>query len=708
MSQGKLRPVHLQRKAYVYVRQSSTIQMIEHAESKKRQYALVERAVALGWPREAVEVVDEDQGKSGASTEGRPGFLRLVDAVAHGEVGAIFALEVSRLARSSVDWQRLLALCAVAQVVVVDESTLYDPADGDDKLLLDLKGTMSEAELHWLGLRMVGARQSKARRGELHIRVPTGYVWTERGLELDPDEAVQRAMRLVFERFRVEPSACAVVRWMNERGLAFPTRRPASEGGEVEWKKLGVTRLTEILHNPIYAGAYAYGRRPKSKALVRGEIHRVRAAGRTPEEWTVCKRDAHPGYIDWEAFLSNQEKLRQNLVRSHEASPGAPREGRALLAGLLLCGRCGRRMRTSYGRRGQPHWYYFCPGTRDQSGRSLCWMTCGEPLDAALEELFLKTLVPDELDLSLAVEREVGAQAQDLQKQWHARLEQARYEARRAERRYKAVEPENRVVARTLERQWEERLRELEEVERRYAEARRSRHVDLSEQERQRIRELAKDLPAVWRASTTRAADKKAMLRLVVESIALTPVDVPKRSIHVQVQWQGGAVTRLEVPRPTEREKLGTPDAVVERIRTMAAQGLRDEDMAEQLNAEGMRTAAGCRWTLLAVRWVRYHHDIVLVAPDAPRTWPLPERHPDGRYSLTGAAKRFGVTPTVVRGWIRRGLVPARREDFDSRRAVYWLEINEDTAERLQALVASRRAASKRTRSGRPSGVHAS
>ena len=335
-------------------------------------------------------------------------------------------------------------------------------------------------------------------------------------------------------------------------------------------------------------------------------------------------------------------------------------------------------------------------------------MTCGEPLDAALEELFLKTLVPDELDLSLAVEREVGAQAQELQKQWQARLEQARYEAQRAERRYKAVEPENRVVARTLERQWEERLREWEEVERRYSEARRSRHVELSEQERRRIRELAKDLPAVWRASTTRVADKKAMLRLVVESIALTPVDVPKRTLRVQVQWQGGAVTRLEVPRPTAREKLRTPTAAVERIRTLAAQGLRDEDMAEQLNAEGMRTASGCRWTLLAVRWVRYHHDIVLVAPDAPRAWPPPERHPDGRYSLAGAAKRFGVTPTVVRGWVRRGWVPARREDFESRRAVYWLEINEDTAKRLQTLVASRRTASKRTRSGRPSGVHAS
>jgi DNA invertase Pin-like site-specific DNA recombinase/uncharacterized protein YndB with AHSA1/START domain len=707
MSQGKLRPFHLQRQAYVYVRQSSAAQVLEHTESRKRQYALVERAVALGWPREAVVVVDEDQGKSGASAQGRTGFARLAHAVAHGEAGALFALEVSRLARSSMDWQRLLALCAVAQVIVVDESAVYDPADADDKLLLDLKGTMSEAELHWLGLRMVGARRSKARRGELHMQVPTGYVWTETGLVMDPDEAVQRAVRLVFERFRVEPSAWAVMRWAHETGLAFPTRRPATQGAEVEWKPLGITRLIDMLHNPIYAGAYAYGRRPQSKALVDGDIRRVRAAGRTPEEWAVCQREAHPGYITWETYLENQEKLRRNVHHSKGVSPGAPREGKALLTGLLLCGRCGRRMRTNYGRASQRHWYYLCPGDRDK-GEKTCWMMGGESLDAAVEKLFLDTLVPAELEVSLAVEREVSAQADGLAAQWRSRMEQARYEAHRAERRYKAVEPENRVVARTLEREWEEKLRQLQEVERHYAEARRRRHVELTSEERGRIRALARDLPAVWRAPTTRPEDKKAMLRLVVEAVCVTPVDVPRRSAQVEVQWHSGATSRLTLARPLQREKLRTPDKVVARIRKLAAAGLCDADMAERLNEEAVPTAAQKRWTVWAIRWVRQRHHIPRVAPDAPRSIPIPDRHPDGRYSLAGAAKRFGVTPTVVRGWARRGLVPASREDFGQRRGVYWLTLDEEIAARLDALTAARQSARRHNHAGRPNGGHAS
>ncbi|MHB8879596.1 MAG: recombinase family protein [Myxococcaceae bacterium] len=684
---GKLKPAHLERRAYVYVRQSSAAQVLEHVESKKRQYGLVERAVALGWPRAGVEVVDEDQGKSGASTEGRTGFARLASAVAHGEVGAIFALEVSRLARSSEDWQRLLSLCAVAQVMVVDEQTIYDPGDRDDKLLLDLKGTMSEAELHWLGLRMVGARRSKAGRGELRIAAPTGYLWADRALQKDPNEAVRRAVGSVLARFEIEPSAWAVVRWARETGLTFPTRRSSAE--DVEWKPLGVTRLIELLHNPAYAGTYAYGRRPVKKALVNGEIRRVRAGGANPDEWGVCIKGAHEGYISWETFLKNQEKLKRNLHRIKGVNPGAPREGRALLSGLILCGRCGRRMRTSYGRRGQPHWYYLCPGARDK-GEALCWTISGESLDEAVEGLFLETMVPSELELSLAVEREVDGQAAELEKQWRARIEQAGYEARRAERRYKAVDPDNRVVARTLEREWEQRLQQLEEVERRYSDARRSRQVELAEGDRQRIRQLAKDLPAVWNAASTKPADKKAMLRLVVEAVSLTPIDVPRRGTRIRVQWQSGVVSELEVDRPTIRDRLRTSDEVVERIRSMASDGLRDEQMAQRLNAAGVRTAARESWNVASVRWVRRRNGIVLVAPDAPRSRPLPERHPDGRYSVAGVAKHFDVSPAVVHGWLARGLVHGRREDFDNRHGVYWLDITDNAAERLKALAAKK------------------
>jgi DNA invertase Pin-like site-specific DNA recombinase len=451
---AKVGPAHLQRQAFVYVRQSTTTQVFEHKESTKRQYALADRAVALGWPREAVEIIDEDQGMSGASTEGRSGFARLVDAVAHGQAGAVLAVEVSRLARSSVDWQRLMSLCAVAQVPVIDEQTIYDPADKDDKLLLDLKGTMSEAELHWLGLRMNGARQSKARRGELRFLVPTGYEWREGRLALDPDEAVQRAIRVLFDRFTVEPSAWAVVRWARRTGYLMPTRRWFSDGSsQLEWKLLGRSRLYEILRNPIYAGVYVYGRRPSRKQLVNGEIRVVREPGRDPAKWPVRIDGSHPAYLSWEAFMRNQEKLRQNHTARGGASQGPPREGEGLLSGLLVCGRCGHRMITGYGSSRKRRWYYQCPGRSRDKGENICWSAAGPILDEAVEKLFLETMVPSELDLSLAVDREVDKQAQSLEQQWRSRLEQAAYEARRAERRYKAVDPENRVVARTLERE---------------------------------------------------------------------------------------------------------------------------------------------------------------------------------------------------------------------------------------------------------------
>lgn len=545
---------HLDRRAIVYVRQSTAMQVFEHAESTKRQYALVDRARALGWGPASIEVIDEDLGRSGATTEGRTGFARLAHAVAHGEVGAVLAVEVSRLARSSMDWQRLLELCSVAQVVVVDEQAIYDPNDKDDKLLLDIKGTMSEAELQWLGLRLVGARRNKARRGELRCGVPTGYVWCEGGLQMDPDESVQRAVKLVFDRYNIEPSAWAVVRWARESGFQIPTRALERGGvADVTWHPLGASRLHDMLRNPTYAGVYSYGRRPEKKVLRDGEICVVRAAGRDPKQWAVRIEDAHPGYITWEIFLANQEKLRRNLAPMNPENRGAPREGASLLAGVLLCGRCGRRMTTQYGSR-RARASYVCAGDRDK-GEVMCWMTPAAPLDNAVETLFLETMVPSELDLSLAIGADLAARSEALDDHWRLRREQAEYEARRAERRYKAVDPDNRVVARTLEREWEERLREAEDVAQEYTRARREKHVELTDEDRSRIRTLAADLPAVWRATTTTPAERKAMLRLVVEAISATPMEVPRRVTRLRVQWKSGTVTDLETSRPTRRDR---------------------------------------------------------------------------------------------------------------------------------------------------------
>lgn len=678
---AKLATTHLERRAVVYVRQSTAMQVHEHVESKQRQYALTERAAALGWSRSAIEIIDEDQGKSGASSEGRTGFARLAEAVGHGEVGAILAIEVSRLARSSKDWQQLLALCAVADVPVIDEQAIYDPSDRDDRLLLDLKGTMSEAELQWLRLRLVGGRLNKARRGELKQTAPIGYVWSDGRFELDPDEAVQRAVRVVFERFAIEPSTWAVVRWAQDAAFRFPTRRAH---GDIEWRELTMGRLNSILHNPTYAGVYAYGRQPTRKVIVEGNI-RDRRRRLPMTEWQVRIDGAHPAYISWETFLSNEQRLSDNRSVMHGATSGAPKNGPALLTGLVLCGRCGRRMRIDYATSERRRWRYVCFGEH-MSGQQICWSLSGGAVDHAVEERFLQTMTPSEIDLSLAVEREARGQSASLTAQWQARLEQARYEARRAERRYKAVDPDNRVVARTLEREWETRLQGLEEVERQYADARRERHVDLSAADREAIRAIARDLPVVWHSATTTPADRKAMLRLVIEAITLEPIDIPKRATRVRIQWRSGVVDEQIIDRPSDG---ATSPSVVERIRTMIDEGSNDDEIARRLNNEGIATAKHLAWTPGAVAHLRQRHRIS--KPRRQQTAVLPDRHPTtGRYSTSGAARRFGVDYDTVKNWVRAGIVIAHREQYGRYNAL-WLEIDEQLAAELERLVRTKR-----------------
>jgi DNA invertase Pin-like site-specific DNA recombinase len=685
---GMVTTVHLSRRAIVYVRQSTTAQMFDHQESTRRQYGLVERALALGWIREAIEVIDEDQGRSGATTEGRTGFARMVAAVAQGIVGALFALEVSRLARSSEDWRRLLALCAVAQVLVIDEQTVYDPKLPDDKLLLDIKGTMSEVELHWLGLRLTGACTAKARRGALRIAPPTGYIWTEHGLTFDPDEAVRSAIATLFARYAVSPSGWAVVRWARMQGFLVPTRHTHTDGtSDVTWQPLGISRFHEMLGNPVYSGAYVYGRRPIVRALVDGQIKRVRGAGRDPATWRVLLRDAHPGYISWVQYEANQARLRANSQHFGNAGTGAPREGPALLAGLAICGRCGRRMTVAYQPSARGYWIYHCAGTRDK-GQVTCWSVPGRAIDAAVTSAFLDAVVPRELDLSLAVRHDADAQTATLTRHWATRVEQARYEARHAERRYKAVDPDNRVVARTLEQEWEQRLRDLDEVERAAATARETRMIDLTDAERANVRALARDLPAVWNATTTTPADRKAMLRLVIEAIALVPIEVPLRETTVRLQWRSGVVSELKVVRWTRLDTFATSEAACARIRTLAAEGLHDADIATQLNTEGILSGRGRSWTVSSVRWVRRRVDIKRTAPDRPRTLPLPDRHPDGRYSISGAARAFGISTHVVRRLLKNGDVQGTFEPYGTYQRICWLTIDDAAARQLARLAA--------------------
>jgi DNA invertase Pin-like site-specific DNA recombinase/uncharacterized protein YndB with AHSA1/START domain len=687
---GRVSSEQLERPALVYVRQSTDAQVMEHGESTARQYALADRAVQMGWQPGAVQIIDEDLGRSGASAEGRSGFARVVEEVAHGRAGAVFAVEVSRLARCSNDWQHLLSLCAVAHVPVIDEQSVYDPNDRDDKLLLDLKGTMSEAELYWMTMRLTGGKQNKARRGQLRFQPPVGYLWSEAGLQMDPDEAVQAAIRAVFERYEVEPSAWGVVRWARDTGLQFPVRRwHAGAGSDLLWKAPSVSRVHQMLSNPLYAGVYAYGRRPERKVLVDGQIRVVRESGRDPERWMVRLADAHPGYISWERYVNNQRKLERNQGRFGGSTVPQPKRNPLLLTGMLLCGRCGRRMYGVYRGSGKTSGIYACKGELD-TAQGTCWSVRAEPIDEAVERLFLQMAAPEELALGLAVDQQVEKQAGLLAQQWRARIEKAGYEARRAERRYKEVDPDNRVVARTLEREWEERLRELEQVERDYERARTEARVQLTERDRARIRELASDLKQVWKAPTTQQADRKAMLALVMEAITLQPVDVPLRSTRVSVQWKAGAVDELHVRRPSAAEHRKPSAEAVELIRQLAGEGQHDADIAQQLNAEGYTRGDGKGWTKISVGRARITHDIERLAPVRYAAVKAPSRLPDGSWTVAAVAERYGVSQQVVRRWIGIGVIEARRQPFDNHPGMLWLTMDEQTEQRLKDLLGRR------------------
>ncbi|UCC74281.1 MAG: recombinase family protein [Gemmatimonadota bacterium] len=689
MSHAKIQRTHLARRAVVYLRQSTMKQVHEHRESTQRQYALSHRAEQLGWPSHAVEVVDEDLGQSGASAQWREGFQRLAQQVSQGRVGAIFALEVSRLARSSADWHHLLDLCGWTDVVIADEQAVFAPNDPNDRLLLGLKGQMSEAEKYWMRLRLQGAQRSKARRGELRLNAPTGYVWDRAAqrLQLDPDEEVRRTVRLIFERFRIDGSAGRVAAYFVEHGLVLATRD--SNGDVVRKRPLRSTVLC-ILHNPFYAGAYVYGRREYRTALVDGELRRGQVTRLPIEAWKVHIADRHAAYISWEEFVANQDKLEGNCNRRRAADRhGAAREGEALLQGLVLCGRCGHRMTVQQG--GKQAARYVCKALVDGGvSTKACWSVSAGAIDSTVAHYFLQAAQPPEVELSLAVTREVERQAGELEQLWKSRLERARYEAQLAERRYKAVDPDNRVVARTLEGDWEAKLRELEELEEAYRSAQRTQQVELSDADRAEVLSLARNLPRVWKAATTTNVQRKNLLRLLVQEVALAPVDVPRRMTRIQILWHTGAVTEVAVERPRHRPGTQASEAAVEHIRTRVGEGWRDCDIAEDLNRLGIVSGKGREWTTQMVTGVRKRRRIRSQnAPPRQGGWPA--KRSDGLLSVRGVAEHFGVSRRMVRTWIESGrLTPAAG---GGRGRPLWFVLDADAERRLAGAVQKGRSA---------------
>ncbi len=465
----KISTAHRAKQAVVYVRQSSPSQLVRNTGSTLSQYDLVKHVARLGWPPDLIRVMDQDQGKSAASAEHRVGFQELVAEVALGHIGLVCSLEVSRLARNNSDWYQLLDLCAVRRTLIADPEGVYDPAMFNDRLLLGLRGTMSEAELHLLRARLDGGRLAKAQRGELCLRLPTGLIYNDEGeVVLDPDAQIQSAVGLVFERFRVLRSARAVVRHLRGKAIRLPSRQWAGgEAGRVEWREAEYGHVVRLLHNPRLAGTYAYGqRRTEPRVLTGGREVRHRLG---PDEWRVVIPDAHPGYISWEEFLSNQERLAANSFA--KGSSGVKRKGATLLQGLAVCGRCGRPMGVAYSGTGGKYPLYKCWHGRTRMAQAPCQAVYAGYVDLAVAEAFLEAINPDAIELALAAFELADQEAHQVEQQWEMELDRAHYEAERAFRQYNKVEPENRLVARTLEARWEEALRAVQQLERQQASA---------------------------------------------------------------------------------------------------------------------------------------------------------------------------------------------------------------------------------------------
>jgi DNA invertase Pin-like site-specific DNA recombinase len=653
-STTKIRPDHLERRAFVYVRQSTFIQVREHTASTFRQYDLVQRAQNLGWSPAAITVIDQDQGRSGASAVDRDGFQFLIAQVGLGQAGAVLSLEASRLARSCSDWHRLLEICALTDTLVIDEDGVYDPSQYSDRLLLGILGTMSEAELHWLRHRLLGGKLAKAEQGELRMRPPVGLLFDPAGrLVLDPDEEVQQAVRLLFTLFEQTGSALAVVKHFSLHQLLFPDRLwGKSHQGELVWRPLRHERVLDILHNPRYTGTYVYGRTQTCTRLLPREEPRVkgRCRRRAPVDWPVVRHDHHAGYITWEQFQRNQQRLADNCTWPVDDRRGAVREGTALVQGIVLCGHCGRRMSVRYTRNGTTP-SYECNQLHKQQGSRTCQFVRGDGVDSAVTELFLQAIQPAQLAVSLATLEEIDAQARQVERQGQLRLERARYEADLARRRFLAVEPENRLVARNLERDWNEKLAAVEQLQ--HAEAARPAWTSqpLSAAERQRILALTEDLPALWHAPSTTASERKQLLRLLIKDVTLTK---GASSITVAVRWQTEASTTVAIPRPPRScDTRRTPAAVVERIRVLAS-AHTDDRIADQLNREGSKTGTGGTFTVKKIQWLRHRYHIRSQCPQGPAACPQPQRG-DGRYSARAAAELLNVSVSTIAEWCQSG-----------------------------------------------------
>jgi DNA invertase Pin-like site-specific DNA recombinase/uncharacterized protein YndB with AHSA1/START domain len=644
----KIQDTHRQRCAYVYIRQSSATQVLVNRESTERQYQLSERAVQLGWTKAQVKIIDEDLAHSGSGVVTRHGFAQMTHEVAMGQVGIILCLEASRIARNNAEWYRLLELCGVTDTLIGDLDGLYHPGLFNDRLLLGLKGTMAEAELHVLRMRLNGAIRNKAKRGELRRGLPVGLLWGEGEGEVvfHPDQAVLGAIRSIFERFAELGSARRVWLWFQSEGLLFPHERP---NGEILWIKPTYIAIHAVLSNPAYAGAYAYGKSRCERYVDDSGRVRKRVRLLPQDQWAVLIPHHHPGFIDWATFGMNQARLAKNAPPPPRTANGAVREGSALLQGLATCGRCGRHLRVYYqGKNSTPG--YYCEQSQAAAGRGVwCLRLGGTRIDRAVVETFLDAISPAGLEAAILAQSYGEQQDQAAFQQFRLHVERARYEAERAERRYRAVEPENRLVARTLETEWEHKLNDQRGAEAQLARKAQEHQLQLTDAQREQIRALGTDLKRVWDAPTTTDRDRKELLRTVLEEVKINVLPEAGKA-HLLLRWKTSAISELNVVwRVPRAAPIRTDEETLELLRRLAVHH-SDSIIAGVLNRQGRKTARGESFTANRVNSLRNHWNI-------PRYQP-PAQPPDGELlTVEAAANQLRVAPSTLLRWLNDGFI---------------------------------------------------
>jgi DNA invertase Pin-like site-specific DNA recombinase len=670
---SKIADRHLSREACVYIRQSTVAQVRFNQESTERQYNLANKAQSLGWSPERIRILDRDLGQSGARTTNRADFKTLVGDVAMGQVGAIFSLEASRLARSNQDWHRLLELCAIAGTLVIDEDGCYDPAEFNDGLVLGMKGTFAQAELHIIRARLHGGKLNKAQKGELRFPLPVGLVFADDQIVLDPDQEVQGAVRMVFELFEREGSAFAVVQRFQELGLRFPRRSYGGAwDGKLLWGRLTHSRVLCLLANPSYAGTYVFGRYQSSKQVgPDGEI-RTQSRPVPQDQWRVAIPDHHPGYITSDQFLANRHRLAANRTNA-DVLAGPAREGLCLLQGVLLCGTCGRKLGVRYTGNGGLYPIYQCNWKhREGLAGHACMCVPAKPLDDALAERLVAAVTPLAIQLALEALTNLEERDQAIAAQWNRRIERARYDVDLAERRYEAVDPGNRLIAATLEQRWNDAMQRLNDLEAELATFQRQALRAITAEQKRQILQLGRDFPRLWTASTTTAQDRKRMLRLLIKDVTIAK-GADRKLLQAHIRWQGGATETIEVRLPPNRaEAVRYPEAFIADIRELASRH-DDDEIVALLNRDGRKSSTGKPFTVAMISWIRYKHRIA--GP------PIPA----GTLTVNETCARYGVSIWVVYYWINQGILPARRKPGRP----YAITINDGIDQRLHEWVAN-------------------